>query len=122
MKSVLVYREIGTGDIYGDIHINEVLTLKEAINEIEQNQGAFPESVSREAILENYLICFFPLTVSGKTYEQRKADLQDKAIMWSNAGSVANWSYGELATIQGFFEENGKRYGLLNEFRENAII
>jgi hypothetical protein len=30
-------------------------------------------------------------------------------------------SYGELADIYNFFEVNGKRYGLIQEFRENAI-
>lgn len=68
------------------------------------------------------IIDYIPLTVKGRTYAERKADLIDKAIMWQHAGSVANWSYGELADIQEFFERNGKRYGLIREFRENCII
>lgn len=73
-------------------------------------------------IKANEIIDYIPLTVCGKSYEERKADLQNKAIEWHHTGSVANWSYGELASIQEFFERNGKRYGLLREFRENAII
>lgn len=70
----------------------------------------------------NNFLAFIPLKVSGRTYAERKDDLQNKAIEWSYASGVGAWSYGELATIQEFFEINGRRYGLLNEFRENAII
>lgn len=67
------------------------------------------------------LLAYIPLKVSGLTYKDRKNDLEDKAIMWSYAGGVANWSYSELAEIQSFFETNGKRYGLIKEFHENGI-
>lgn len=30
-------------------------------------------------------------------------------------------SWGEVSIIEGFFRHNGKRYGCLTEFRENAI-
>ena len=70
----------------------------------------------------SHFLAFIPLKVTGKTYAERKDDLQNKAIEWSYAGSVSNWSYGELATIQGFFETQGKRYGLIKEFKENGII
>ena len=68
------------------------------------------------------LICFIPLEVKGKTYAKRKNDLRDKAIEWSYGAGLSNWSYGELEEIQMFFEEQGKRYGLIREFRENGII
>ena len=61
------------------------------------------------------------LKVRGKTYKERKGYLQDIAIEWSNNFSQYNWSYGEIAEITSFFYENGKRYGLLKEFRENGI-
>lgn len=70
----------------------------------------------------NEIIDYIPLEVKGKTYAERKGDLIDKAIEWNYASGAANWSYGELATIQEFFERNGKRYGLIREFRENGII
>lgn len=59
--------------------------------------------------------------IKGKTYQERKGSLKDIAIEWSNNFSQYNWSYGELAEIQDFFYEKGKKYGLLKEFRENAI-
>ena len=71
---------------------------------------------------EHNLLSVIPFEVNGRTYAERKDDLREKAIDWSYAGSVASWSYGELAEILEFFEKNGKRYGLLAEFRENAII
>lgn len=60
-------------------------------------------------------------TIKGKTYKERKDCLKDIAIEWSNNFSQHSWSYGELAEITDYFYENGKRYGLLKEFRENAI-
>ena len=61
------------------------------------------------------------LKVSGKNYEERKNYLQDLAIDYSNNFASLSWSYGELLDIQDFFYKNGKRYGLLKEFKENAI-
>ena len=61
--------------------------------------------------------------VKGSTYKERKESLRDLALDYQlyeceNSGGL---SYGELAEIQEFFETNGKRYGLLREFRENGI-
>ena len=58
--------------------------------------------------------------ISGRTYAERKADLQNKAIEFShNTAPGLYWS--DEVIIQDFFETNGRRYGLLTEFRENAI-
>lgn len=58
----------------------------------------------------------------GKTYAERKSYIQELAIEYSNSMSeIYPISWGELADIQEFFEKYGKRYGLLREFRENAI-
>lgn len=60
--------------------------------------------------------------VSGKTYSEKKANLENKAIEYSNMmGEIYPISYGEIAEIEDFFRTYGKRYGLLREFRENAI-
>lgn len=61
------------------------------------------------------------LRVKGKTYDARKQYLRALAVeySWMDLGGL---SYGELAEISAFFERNGKRYGLLEEFRENAIV
>ena len=59
--------------------------------------------------------------VGGKTYTEKKENLRDLAIKFSNNVGNTCLSYGELAEIGNFFEINGKRYGLLKEFRENGI-
>ena len=60
-------------------------------------------------------------TIKGKNYQERKSCLQDIAIDYSNHFASLSWSYGELAEIVDFFYENGKRYGLLKEFKENGV-
>ena len=63
-----------------------------------------------------------PLSVNGKTYEEKKEDLRNKAIEYQNSWyDYCGFSYGEIATISEFFEKYGKRYGLLREFHENGI-
>ena len=52
-------------------------------------------------------------------YKKRKAEVREEAIEYSY--SDEELSYGELAEIQDYFRRLGKRYGLLREFRENAI-
>lgn len=64
--------------------------------------------------------CVIRLQVSGKTYAERKKDLEQKAIEYSlNQAPGLYWS--DLAILQTFFETNGRRYGLLKDFIENAI-
>ena len=60
--------------------------------------------------------------INGKTYGERKADLERKAIQYSYLCSEWACSYGELFLVNDFFEKYGKRYGLLTDFRENGII
>lgn len=59
---------------------------------------------------------------SGKTYKERKDSVRNAAIdcyeLISEAGDI---SMGEMADIRDRFEKLGRRYGLLTEFRENAI-
>ena len=127
MKAIIIYypelNNFSDEEIDGGIYNN--ITIDDVVNDIEENQGAAPcfGGMSKEEIIEKHVICFIPLIVSGKTYAERKADLHNKAVEWSNTqGNYGAWSYGELAEVQEFFEKNGKRYGLLAEFRENAII
>ena len=60
--------------------------------------------------------------ISGKKYIEKQENLKNLAIEWQLNFSNYNWSYGELAEIYGFFEKNGRKYGLLKEFKENCII
>jgi hypothetical protein len=59
--------------------------------------------------------------IGGKTYQEKKANLEELAKDWQYNFCSLSWSYGELAEIQGYFYENAKRYGLVKVFRENAI-
>ena len=58
--------------------------------------------------------------IRGEDYQERKACLQNLAVSWTYADQ-GGLSWGELAAIQDFFRTNGRRYGLLREFRENCI-
>lgn len=55
-------------------------------------------------------------------YEKRKASAREKAIDWQNDFANHNYSYGELADAGEKFTKLAKHYGLVREFRENAII
>ena len=68
------------------------------------------------------IIFTLDMSVSGRTYAERKADLESKAIDYSNNMSeIYPISQGEIAEIEDFFATNGKRYGLLTDFRMNCI-
>lgn len=56
------------------------------------------------------------------TYQQRKNAAREKAIDWQADFGNYNYSYGELANFENYFEKLGKRYGLTKEFRKNGII
>lgn len=55
-------------------------------------------------------------------YAIRKADVREEAIQWQADFCNHNYSYGELAWYGDYFTRLGKCYGLLREFKENAII
>ena len=123
MKTIVIYYpeldNFDENEINGGIYEN--VTIEDVRNDIQENQGAAPRCPSIEE-LDEQIICFIPLIISGKSYQERKVDLHNKAVEWSNTqGSYPRWSYSELGEIQDFFEKNGKRYGLLKEFQENAI-
>lgn len=55
------------------------------------------------------------------SYQERKEAVRNEAIDWQcECGGLP--SYGELADVQEYFEKQGRRYGLITEFRENGII
>ena len=65
------------------------------------------------------------LRTRGKTYAERKANAAELArelqsIESETSGGGLSW--GEYSIITNFFEEVGRRFGLLREFRENCII
>lgn len=61
-------------------------------------------------------------TPRSKTYNDKKNALRDTAINFYNLFPMLNISYLELATVTSYFEKYARRYGLITEFTENAII
>lgn len=57
-----------------------------------------------------------------KTYKQRKYAAIDAAIELQQKLSEQAISWLEAAEICAYIEKQGKRYGLLTEFRENGLI
>ena len=57
---------------------------------------------------------------AGKTYSEKKSDIESKAIDFSN-NQAGGLSYGELSDIQDYFSTYGSKYGLLTDFYENCI-
>lgn len=55
------------------------------------------------------------------TYQGKKKKAREKAIEWQERLVEQSISYGELVIAQSVFEQLGRRYGLLTEFRENGI-
>ena len=74
-----------------------------------------------EDIFDTENIETLDLKVKGNTYAERKDYLESLAIDYQTRFSSLCWSYGELMEIYNFFATNGQRYGLLKEFKENAI-
>lgn len=57
-----------------------------------------------------------------KTYQEKKAEARQLAIDWQNDFENHKYFWSELAYYTDYFTRLGKRYGLLEEFRENGII
>ena len=55
-------------------------------------------------------------------YKEKKEKVRKEAIEWQNEFAYHNYSYSELAYYQNYFENKGKRYGLIREFKENVIL
>lgn len=81
------------------------------------------ERYTAEATTEelNEVVAIYTLQAHGKTYAERKANLEAIAIDYSHADNGNN-GLADLNIMYNFFEDYGRRYGLLTDFRENAII
>lgn len=63
------------------------------------------------------------LHVHGKTYAERKDDVRNKAIDFQRLFEFnVPMAWSELAEWGDYFSTQGKRFGLLSEFRENGIL
>ena len=57
-----------------------------------------------------------------KNYNEKKEELRQKAINWQYAQSEHNFDLMILLNVSFYFRQQGKKYGLIKEFKENAII
>lgn len=55
-------------------------------------------------------------------YQRGKNAAREQAISWQANSAEQSPSWGEIAAQQRQLEQLARRYGLLREFRENAII
>lgn len=55
-------------------------------------------------------------------YQENKSRIREKALEFQLNFGEKNYSYYELSKITNYFEKQGRRYGLLKEFKENCII
>ena len=78
----------------------------------------FRETFSPE-IAETAVIIEFK--THGKTYKERRENLHNLAVNFSNA-CTGDLYYSDVESIIGWFEKNSKQYGLTREFRGNGII
>lgn len=58
--------------------------------------------------------------VKGKNYRERQSSVQTIAIDFQ-AADIGGLFMSDYARIGGWFTTQGKRYGLLKEFKENCI-
>ena len=59
-------------------------------------------------------------SVKGKNYRERQSSVQTIAIDFQTA-DIGGLFMSDYARIGEWFTTQGKRYGLLKEFRENAV-
>lgn len=55
-------------------------------------------------------------------YQRRKEAARQKAQRWQEIASKKSLSYKALSIAGAYFYKVGKKYGLLREFKENAIL
>jgi hypothetical protein len=55
-------------------------------------------------------------------YAEHKTAARERAIQWQSEFDKHNYSWGELAEWSDYFTKLAKRYGLVEEFKENGII
>lgn len=68
------------------------------------------------------IVSFISFNAYGKTYAEKKESVRNAALDYQSAQQNYPFSYSEMATIGAWFERMGRKYGLMKEFRENAII
>lgn len=55
-------------------------------------------------------------------YKENKEKARQQAIEWQQDFEKQGYCWGDLIIYQQYFEDLGKKYGLLKEFKENGIV
>lgn len=95
---------------YRDINGEEVAKLYDLPEEYYAD--TFSPEVEPLAVID--------FSVKGKNYRERQSSVQTIAIDFQTA-DIGGLFMSDYARICDWFAIHGKRYGLLKEFRENAI-
>lgn len=66
-------------------------------------------------------LAIIPFTVHGSNYAERRENVRGTAMEFQTANDCDGLYMSDMSQIYGWFEKMGKRYGLLKEFRENAV-
>lgn len=67
------------------------------------------------------LITLISFIIMGKSYGERKESLRFLSLLYEES-HVLGLSYEERFKVEKFFLENGRKYGLLNDFYERGIV
>ena len=86
-----------------------------------ENAGGYDAYFRDTFCPDTEIVSFISFHAYGKTYDERKESVRNAALDYQSACSEYCFSYSELAWIGAWFEHMGRKYGLLREFRENAI-
>ena len=86
-----------------------------------ENAGGYDAYFRDTFCPDTEIVSFISFHAYGKTYDERKEGVRNAALDYQSACSEYCFSYSELAWIGAWFEHMGRKYGLLREFRENAI-
>ena len=70
----------------------------------------------------SFVVCGERKWNGRKTYEDEKQIARSIAIDWLLESNHLDYSLLELSEWQGFFEYLGRKYGLMTEFKKNAIL
>lgn len=81
----------------------------------------FQDYISDTFSPEVETMVIIPFTVHGSNYRERRENVRGTAMEFQTANDCDGLYMSDMAQIYGWFEKMGKRYGLLKEFRENAV-
>lgn len=119
-------------DLYRGGDVEEILTSngnikyydKATAEMLASNKTMHDRQYHYFAVEEKYLAYYRKnekLAERRAKYLRAKEAARQEAIDWQADFPNHNYSWGEMAEFEAYFEKLGRRYGLLREFRDNCI-